>query len=133
MIDIENELFTLLAKALRAKYRTIFVTGTYVDSASTFPCVSIVEIENRTHFKTQSSFSNENHVQVTYEINVFTNDLRGKKAKAKEIFSLIDDVLLNLGFSRILLSSIPNGDDKIHRIVGRYRCVISKDKTIYRR
>ena len=41
---------------------------------------------------------------------------------------------MGLNFTRTMLEPVPNQDDAtIYRMLGRYRAVISKEKTIYRR
>lgn len=134
MIDIENEVFTLIAKALRAKFNPIFITGEYLNAPPSFPCVSLIEMDNRTHFKTQSSESSENHVQVVYEVGVYTNKAQGKKQEAKAIIASVDTLFSDLGFNRVSLNPIPNPKDTgVYRLVARYRGVVSKDRVIFRR
>lgn len=134
MIDAESEIFTEIATALRAKYPKIFVTGEYVSAPSSFPCVSLVEIDNATFRNTQTQEGRENHVSVTYELNVYSNKKTGKKAECKEIASFIDEMLHKMNFTRILLEPIPNAEDNtIYRMLGRYRAVIGQEHIIYRR
>lgn len=134
MIDIENEIFTAIASAVRNKYPGAYVVGEYVKSPSKFPCVSVVEIDNSAYGETQTSGSLENHANVTYEVNIYSNKTSGKKSECKTIASLIDNEFATLGLSRTMLQPIPNGDDAtIYRIVGRYMGVVSKDKIVYRR
>ena len=69
-----------------------------------------------------------------YEVNVYSNKTSGKKSECKSIIALIDSKLGELGFTRTMLNPIPNEENAtVHRMVARYRAVISKDKTIYRR
>ena len=134
MIDAENEIFTGVATALRAQYSKIFVTGEYVSAPSSFPCVSLVEIDNATFRNSQTQDGKENHVAVTYELNVYSNKKTGKKTECKEIASFIDELMQSMNFTRMLLEPIPNAEDNtIYRMLGRYRAVIGKDHTIYRR
>ena len=134
MINIENEVFGIVATAIRAEYSKAFVVGEYVKAPSKFPCVSIVEIDNTAYDKTQSSGCLENHADVTYEVNIYSNKASGKKSECRDIASLIDTEFAALGFSRTMLQPIPNGDDAtIYRMTGRYRGVVSKDKKVYRR
>ena len=134
MIDVENEIFTIVSTKVREKYSDIFITGEYVKVPSSFPCVSLIEQSNTGYDSTQTSSENENHAKVMYEINVYSNKTRGKKSECKAIAALIDTELLSLGLSRIMLQPIPNMDDAtIYRMTGRYEGVISKNKTIYRR
>ena len=134
MIELENEIFNIIATAVRTAYPDAYVVGEYVKSPSRFPCVSIVEIDNVAYDKTQSSYSLENHADVTYEVNIYSNKTSGKKSECKAIASLIDNEFATLGFSRTMLQPIPNVDDAtIYRMTGRYRGVVSKDKKVFRR
>ena len=134
MIEIESEVFDSIATAVRSGYPDACVVGEYVKSPSQFPCVSIVEIDNTAYDRTQSSGSLENHADVTYEVNIYSNKTSGKKSECKAIASLIDNEFATLGFSRTMLQPIPNVDDAtIYRMTGRYRGVVSKDLKIFRR
>ena len=134
MINVEAEIFNIIAKAVRSEYPNAYIVGEYVKSPSRFPCVSIVEIDNATYEKTESSGSIENHATITHEINIYSNKTSGKKSECKEIASLIDNEFATLGFSRTMLQPIPNVDDAtIYRMTGRYRGVVSKDKKVFRR
>lgn len=134
MINIENEIFNTVASTVRDEYPDAYVVGEYVKSPSRFPCVSIVEIDNSVYDRTQSSSSLENHAEVTYEVNIYSNKTSGKKSECKALASLIDDEFATLGFSRTMLQPIPNMNDAtVYRMVGRYEGVVSKDKNIFRR
>lgn len=134
MIDVENDVFSEVAKKVRAKFPNIYVTGEYVKSPPSFPCISLVEIDNATFRNSQTTESQENHVAVTYEVNVYSNKTKAKKAECKEIVAFIDEILMGLNFTRIMLEPVPNQNDAtIYRMLGRYRAVVSRNKTIFRR
>jgi hypothetical protein len=134
MIDIENAVFNAVAMKVREVYPDVFMTGEYVNSPPSFPAVSLVEMENTTRTETIDSGSNENHVNVMYEVNVYSNKTTGKKSECKAIVALIDEELLAMGFSRSTLTPVPNEyDSKIYRMVGRYRAAVSSKHEIYRR
>ena len=134
MIDAENEIFSRIATAVREEYPNTHVTGEYVKSPPSFPCASLVEMDNSVFYKSQASDEIENHVEVMYELNVYSNKKNEKKSECKAIANLIDKEMAALGFTRIMLTPIPNMDNNtIYRMTGRYRAVISKDKIIYRR
>ena len=134
MINVETEIFDIVATAVRNAYPDIYMIGEYVKSPSKFPCISLVEIDNSAYRRTQTDSSVENHAEVLYELNVYSNKKSGKKSECKAIASLIDNEMAALGFSRMMLQPIPNMDDAtIYRMTGRYRAVVSKDKMIYRR
>ncbi len=134
MIDCENEIFGIIEKALASEYPDIFVSSEYVMSPSSFPYVSVVEMDNTVDIRTQTSGNIENHANVMYQVDIYSNKTAGKKTECKAIAALIDNEFAALGFNRTMLQSIPNMDDeKIYRITGRYTAKISKEKIIYRR
>jgi len=134
VINIESEVFNTLATKLRAEYSPISVYGEYVKAPSVFPCVTIEEKDNYVLERTQTSGGVENHAGLMYEINVYSNKKTGKKSQCKDIFSLIDEEMQNMGFTRTMLNPFPNEEDAtIYRMIGRYKAVVSTNKTIYRR
>ena len=134
MIDVENAVFNRVVAKVREVFPNIFMAGEYVKSPPSFPAVSLVETDNITRADTVDSGSNENHVNVMYEVNVYSNKTVGKKSECKEIVALIDNELLTMGFSRSTLTPVPNEDDStIYRMVGRYRATVSTKHEIIRR
>ena len=134
MINIENEIFDIVSKKVRSEYPDIYMSGEYVKSPPSFPSVSLIEMDNTVYDITQTSGENENHASLMYEVNVYSNRVTRKKSECKSIITLIDEEMISLGFSRIMLQPIPNMDDAtIYRMTARYKAVVSKDKKIYRR
>lgn len=134
MIDIEAEVFGIVSSDVRLKYPKVYMTGEYVKSPPSFPCVSLIETDNQVYRNTRDSVCIENHAQIQYEVNVYSNRTSGKKAECKEIISLIDSKMEKLGFTRTFMNPVPNEQDAtIYRMIARYRAIVSKNKTIYRR
>ena len=134
MIDIENQVFDTISKVVREHYPNIYMTGEYINIPPSFPSVSIIQKSSPTYKHTQTSDSNENHVDVMFEVNIYSNKKTGKKAECKQIAKIIDDQFLQLGFDRTMLEPIDNfNDTTIYRMVGRYVAVVSKEEVIYRR
>ena len=134
MINVETEIINSISKAVRNVYPNALVVGEYVKTPARFPCISIVEMDNTVYDRTQTSGCLENHADISYEVNIYSNKTSGKKSECREIASLIDNEFATLGMSRTMLQPIPNIDDAtIYRMLGRYRGVVSKDKIIYRR
>lgn len=138
MIDIEDDIFDEVSEKVYAAFEKkcpdLLMMSEYVKSPSSFPFISLVEIDNATFRNTQSTDGNENHVAVTYELNVYSNKTSGKKTECKALAGFIDEILLGMNFTRTMLEPVPNQDEAtIYRMLGRYRAVISKNKTIYRR
>ena len=134
MIDIESAVFNRVVTRVREVFPDIFMAGEYVKSPPSFPAVSLVEMDNSTRIETIDSGSRENHANVMYELNVYSNKTSGKKSECKAIIALIDEEMLTMGFSRASLTPVPNEyDSSIYRMVGRYRATVSSDMKIYRR
>lgn len=134
MIDIENEIFSIVSNVVRNIYPKIYMTGEYVKSPPSFPCVSLIETDNQIYRNTRDTSNIENHAQVLYEVNVYSNKTSGKKTECKAIMSTIDDTMAALGFTRTLMNPVPNElDATVYRLTARYRAVVSKDEIIYRR
>lgn len=81
MIDIETEVFSIVSAEVRKKYPKIYMTGEYVKSPPSFPCVSLIETDNQVYRNTRDSGCIENHAQVLYEVNVYSNKTSGKKTE----------------------------------------------------
>ena len=131
MIDLENDIFTAVATALRTAHSGIFVTGEYVPVPPKFPAVSIVEADNRV-VEGLRTLNIENAARVMYECNVYSNKANGKKSEAKAIANTLDTAFASIGFTRTLKNQVPNFNDAtIYRIVCRYEAIIDKDFWIY--
>lgn len=133
MIDIENEVISIVTDVLFANNISASIESVLNLNPSSFPTVCVEEIENASASITADSFSNENHAAVGYEINVFTNSLSGKKADAKKIIAVIDDALISRGFTRVSKTNLSLDKGTKYRVIARYRAYVSKEKIIYRR
>lgn len=133
MIDIENEVMTLIYNAVHPTYTTAKFESVLNLSPSVFPCICVEELDNSTRQTSADSGSNERHVNVTYEINIFTNDVSGKKAAAKNIMALVDNVMIANGFERTMRNPFSLDNGTKYRLLARYQASVSENHTIYRR
>lgn len=134
MIDCENEIFDFVAEKTIEKFPEIYFTGEFVQTPPILPCCCLIEKDNYTYKQSLDTSCGENHANLMYELSVYSNKMPSKKAQCKEIAAFVDDILIKLNFIRMMLSPIENVNDRtIYRMLGRYRAIISKDKTIYRR
>lgn len=133
MIDIENQVYTPIATALRVRFPGISVSGEYTNTPTHFPFVSIVEIDNRISSSHMDTSDTERYAVVTYEINVYSDKTPGKKSQCRDIIRAVDALLYERNFRRLSSAPIPNLENaSIYRIVARYRAATDGDK-IYRR
>lgn len=133
MIDVESKVYTPIAVALRDAFSGIFVSGEYVKAPSSFPHVSLVEMDNYTSDDRLDTADEERFSTLMYEVNVYSNKTSGKKSECKKIIGFIDDLMYKMNFKRLSLAPIPNMDDAtIYRMTARYR-VETDGKNFYRR
>ena len=135
MINIESEVFSTVATALRDEITGIFVSGEAIAAPSSFPAVTLVEQDNSTYQRSLDSSGSEKHAVVMYEANAYSNLGSGKKKQTRAIMAIIDNEMQDMGFVRVGSSpaEVPNADKTIYRMVARYRATVSKDKKIHRR
>lgn len=134
MIDYMNEIFTAVAKDVRAKHEGVFVTGEYVRHPSRFPTVTLDEIENVTVAELVDSSDVEKFSGVTYRLQVFSNKTSGKKAEARTIFATADSVMLGLGFRRITYTTTPEiYESTIYSITATYEAIVGANGYVYKR
>ena len=80
MIDIENVIFTTIAQKVRSEFQEASVYGEYVEVPASFPCVTIVEADNKVYERTRDLDGIEHYAQVMYEVNIYSNKQAGKKS-----------------------------------------------------
>ena len=129
MVDIENKVFDTVSTAVKASYPNCLVSSVYLRTPADFPCVSIYEADNSVNRSSRTLESIENHANVMYEVNVFSNLSGERKSEAKAIAEIVDNAMVGLGFTRTLKSPIPNEDITIYRIVMRYSALVAKGET----
>lgn len=134
MIDIEAEIYDYLYQKVIEQYPDIYMSSEYFRQAPRFPAVSFEEKANSTYRDTQTQDSLENHAAIMFEVNVYTNEMSGRKSMAREIMAVVDEAMQTIGFDRVYLNNVPNlADATIYRLTGRWRAIVGQDKTIFRR
>ncbi len=131
MIDHSNEIFNIVATDLRSAYSGLKVVGEYVATPTTFPTVTLDEIQNiPVHM--DSAVENK-YAEVVYRVQVFSNSKRGKRAEAREIYDSVDVKLQSLGLRAVTFSTTPAiYNSEIYSITATYRGVTNKDGVIFR-
>lgn len=133
MIDIENQLFTELREFLLEKFPVLSLSSIEERLPPSFPHVSVVEADNSIRSDTVSSLCHENHVNVMYEVNIYSNSASGRKSEAKAILSAIDLWFVSHGFARTSLTPTSLDNASLYRIIVRYSGCVGLDNVIYRR
>ena len=131
MIDVESKVFQKCADAFRAAYPNGYITPEYVPQPPKFPAVSVVEMDNNVDERAIDNGSIENAVNVMYQVDVYSDLNRGKKAQAKAIIALIDEALAQYRFVRTFCNPIQNFNEAtIFRMTARYRRRITDTEQI---
>lgn len=133
MIDFENEIYTRVVERVQALHGDVEFSGIDERLPSKFPFASLVEADNTTRTDTIDSGSFENHVNVMYEVNVYSNKSSGRKAECRAILATIDEAFVRMGFARTMRNPVSMDDATIYRMVARYTAAIDKNGKIYRR
>lgn len=130
MIDIANVMLRIVKEAVQAEYPNCDVLSYNPDTISKFPCVTVVEKDNFVYRRSQDNISSENHAEVVFEVQVYSNSTDGKKQEAKKILSLADEAMLNSNFTRTLKSELPNADRSVYRLYASYTAIVAQSVEI---
>lgn len=121
MIDVENELFTIVATELRSQFDGIYVTGEAVTAPSQFPCVVFLEDDNYISQVDMDSSWDEKFAVLRYRVDIYSNKTNGRKSEVKAIRAAIEPLLYRRNFTRFSSTPIDDMGDKIFHVVTTYR------------
>lgn len=132
MKDIEPLVFDEFCTYIFNEYPDMDVRNEIMMTPETFPMVCVEEISNTTDQTTIDSSSNENYVNVGYEVRVYVHPIHGKRRKAREIMSYADAWFISKGFIRTNTSFIFFNDGTKMQVICQYSAK-TDGTTIYRR
>ena len=132
MINIFNELYTYLVDTLATYDNKIKTSSVYTNTPSSYPFVSLEEIDNSVYEQGSDDVETENFANVEYEVNIYTQNSK-KKSQADGISQVVDELLKSKGFTRITRNILQDTNETTYRVIMRYSGVVSKEKVIYRR
>lgn len=121
MIDIENQVYTLLRNALVSAYPDIFVTSEPTAVPAKPLAVSIVQMDNYASWGMQDNSGRERFAVAMFQVDVYSNKQSGKKSQCKEVMGVIDSLLFEKNFSRMSLTPVPMENTGYYRLTARYR------------
>jgi hypothetical protein len=132
MIDVESQVYTKVATALRAVYADILVMSRTIFEPAEYPCVCIEQTDSFAVLQTRDSASNENHMEIAYTVNVYSMKENTAKSEAKAIMAIVDDTMTAMGFTLAGCVPVSMGEAQKYRLTARYRAIVGRDETIYR-
>lgn len=131
MIDYEVKIFNnVYAKVAPLCANKKFVSTVITDKPTAFPAASLIEMDNSTVRRRQSSTPKENYALLTYQLDIYATS----KGKCKEVFAAADNAMIAMNFSRMSGQYISLPDNQtIFRYVARYEAEIDTEGNLYRR
>lgn len=131
MIDCEVKVFNKVYPSVAPHCANKkFVSTVINELPSAFPAASLIEIDNATIRKRQSSTPVENYALITYQLDVYATS----KSKCREVYDAADMAMIALNFSRMSGQYINNPDNtKVFRYIARYEAEVDSEGNIYRR
>ena len=131
MIDYEVKIFNRVHATVAPLCANKKFVSTVISAPPTaFPAASLIEIDNRTIRKRQTSTPVENYALVTYQLDVFATT----KSECRSVYAAADEAMIAMNFTRISGQYIDNaGNTKVFRYTARYSAEIDPDGNIYRR
>lgn len=132
MINIQNEVFDRLTKTLKAFDAKVKTSSVYTNSPTSYPFVSIEEIDNSTYELGSDSCNIENYADISFEINIYTKGDK-RKSECYKLLEVANDFMQSIGFIRNSVMQMQDQNDTLYRIIGRYSGVVGKDHKVYRR
>ena len=129
MIDVETEVLNAVYPYIEDLVPEDSFSSVYVPAPSSFPFVTLMEMDNISDTGHQSTALDEEYAVITYEANVYATD----KLDCREIMDALDQAMIRLNFTRLSMTTVPNlADRTIFRITARYRAVADQSKRLYR-
>ena len=134
MIDLENEIFTAVANAVRFEHAHATIKSEYIRTPATFPTVALSETDNVVVDELMDSSLEEKYAGLGFRLQVFSNKDAGRKTEAKAIFKTADDVLCGMGFRRRTYTTIPEiYSSTIFSITATYEAIADANGVLYKR
>jgi len=130
LIDVEHLVFDHVYASVSGVVPEGNFASNYVPAPSSFPFVTLMEMDNATDTSHLSSADDEEYAVVTYEANVYAMD----KQQCRNIADTLDRAMHRLNFTRLSMAFIPNLTDRtVYRMTARYQAVADANSIMYRR
>jgi hypothetical protein len=131
MIDVESNVVDIMSDAFHASYPDGFISDEYVAQPEQFPAVMVAEMDNTVVQRGIDNGAVEHFANVMYQVDVYSNKHKGRKAEARAIIKLLDDQFARLRFTRTFLNPVPNMNDAtIYRMTARYTRLLSNEENL---
>lgn len=130
MIDFEVKIFNRVYNAISPLVAKNKFVSKQIVSETAFPAASLIEMDNATVRRRQSSTPGENFALITYQLDVYAM----KKSECRKVFAAADEAMILMNFNRISGQYIDNpGNPDVFRYTARYEAEIDPEGNLYRR
>lgn len=131
MIDYEVKIFNRVHAVVAPMCADRKFVSTVISKAPpAFPAASLIEMDNRTVERAQTSTPKENRALITYQLDVYDTT----KSGCKKVFAAADEAMIAMNFSRMSGLYIDNSaNTKVFRYTARYEAEVDADGNLYRR
>ena len=131
MIDYEVKIFNrvhAVVAPLCANKK--FVSSVITEKPTAFPAASLIEMDNTTIRKRQTSTPTENFALITYQLEVYAT----RKSECRKVYAAADEAMIGMNFNRMSGQYVNNPENtKVFRYVARYEAEIDTEGNLYRR
>lgn len=125
-----DSVFDFVAKAVNAVDAGARVSSRREPVAKTLPAVYMYEM-NRVRVQRFATLANDDDQwESTFEVEVYTNNLDGARAKGYQILYAIEDAFKRLGYFETFCEPIDNIDPSLFRVNARFTRQIGKGDEI---
>lgn len=128
MIDRENEIYTIIVKLLKEHFPSVTYSSMPSNSPSTFPYVCIAQTGSYEPKNKMDSSNAEKFVELTFQIDVYSNSTTSRKTECKKIMKAIDEEMRSHNFRRNILT--PNDtlyNATVYRLTATYTCLCDNE------
>lgn len=134
MIDIYNQVFTKLYDGIKEQFPSAVIEDEYPNALpGKFPAVTLAETRNLTDRSLLDSSEREKFARVRYRVRVYSNKQSGRKTEARNIFSLANDIMFDMGFRRQAFTATPDiYNSTTYGISAEYESVVDENGVLYR-
>ena len=121
MINVENKVFSPIYTALTMQFSGIYVTSEPASVPSKNLAACIMQTDNYSSVGKQDNTLKEKFATVVFQVDVYSNQQTGKKSKCYEVMNVIDEMLFEMNFMRIMTNPVPMEDSGYYKLTARYR------------
>ena len=133
MIDVESEIYDIVAGIVKAKYPNVIMENRRCYDPAKFPCIYLKLADAPALQKTRDTGSNERHINMMWEVNIYSNKQGASAREAKDLFYAVDEAMQRIGFTRTMYEALNWENQTVYRILGRWQAICSEDGKIYKR